>query len=873
MIGGWPLTGRVEELRLTTEAIGGSADRAGIVLAGAAGVGKTRLATEALTWARAHGFRTRWVVATASARALPLGPFSDLPGGLGPDPTGRVQRVIESLADGGRGQRRVLGVDDAHLLDDMSAFVVQQLVMRRKATVVVTVRSGAPAPDAVTALWKDRHLERLELQALSLEETHGLLEAALSGQVDSDSARRLWELTRGNILFLSQLVADEVSADRMKQCAQVWIWEGNPVVSPSLSELVDARMGRLSGSVGDVVDCLSVCEPLEVEVLSRLTDPTAVEQAEEQSLVTVEHDGAERRVRLAHPLFGEVRRSRSSDMRLCRLRGRVAHQLASAGDRDSRAVLRRAVLALDSDEAPDPDLLVDGSRAAMQFYDPTLAGTLATAASAAGGGVAARLAHAMTLVLLGRAGDAEAVLARLDSDAPVGPDGVRVTALRASNLVWMLGEPERAVRVLDSGERRAGRRGADAACRAARASVHAVQGRFEAAAAEAASALTSSELSGFHAIMAVGVQVLALGGLGRVDEVRAVADRGYEVADGSSEASPRRFWLGALEARAFRVGGLLDASMALARRLRCDSAGAPGLAQAMTALLVGHAELGLGRLDAAVRWLREALAGAETYDTSTGLRPASLMWLTEALGMAGDKAAAATTLAELDSARHSSFTFMDSGASLARAWASAAEGATSSAIETARAAGDRAAARGHRGYEVACLQAATQFGDSSTAPRLAELARAVQGPRVQAASAHAAALAAAAGPALEVASRRYEAFGDRLAAADAAAQASIEFRRSDRRGSALTAAATARRLAVACEGADTPALRAATQPVTLTGRQLEIASLAADGLSNRQIADRLVVSVRTVEGHIYRVLRLTGVDTRDELKSVLRGRT
>ncbi|MFE3291193.1 LuxR C-terminal-related transcriptional regulator [Rhodococcus sp. NPDC059234] len=872
MIGGWPLTGRVEELRLTTEAISGSAGGAGIVLAGAAGVGKTRLATEALTWARAHGFRTRWVVATASARALPLGPFSDLPGGLGPDPTGRVQRVIESLADDGRGQRRVLGVDDAHLLDDTSAFVLQQLVMRRKATVVATVRSGVQAPDAVTTLWKDRHLERLELQALSFEETHRLLEAALSGQVDSDSARRLWELTRGNILFLSQLVADELSADRMKQCAEVWIWEGNPVVSPSLSELVDARMGRLSGSVGDVVDCLSVCEPLEADVLSRLTDPSAVERAEEQSLVTVEHDGTERRVRLAHPLFGEVRRSRTSDMRLCRIRGRVAHQLATTGDRGSRALLRRAVLALDSDQPPDADLLVDGSRAAMQFFDPTLAGTLATAATAAGGGVTARLAHAMTLVLLGRAGDAETVLARLDSDETLGAEGVRVTALRASNLVWMLGDPERAVRVLNSGDRREGR-GADAGCRAARASVHAVQGRFDVAVADAASALRSSGLSGFHVITAVGVQVLALGGLGRVDEVGAVAARGYEAADGSFEASPRRFWLGALEARAFRVGGLLEASMALARQLRCDSAGAPGLAQAMTALLVGHAELGLGRLASALRWLREALAGAETYDTSTGLRPACLMWLTEALGMSGDKAAAAATVAEMDSVRHSSFVFMDSGASLARAWASAAEGATSTAIEAARAAGDRAAARGHPGYEVTCLQAATQFGDSSTAPRLAELARTVQGPRVQVASAHAAALAATAGPALEAASRRYEAFGDRLAAADAAAQASTAFRRSGRRGSALTAAATARRLAGACEGADTPALRAATRPVTLTGRQFEIASLAADGLSNREIAERLFLSVRTVEGHIYRVLRLTGVDTRDELKSVLHGRT
>jgi DNA-binding NarL/FixJ family response regulator len=38
---------------------------------------------------------------------------------------------------------------------------------------------------------------------------------------------------------------------------------------------------------------------------------------------------------------------------------------------------------------------------------------------------------------------------------------------------------------------------------------------------------------------------------------------------------------------------------------------------------------------------------------------------------------------------------------------------------------------------------------------------------------------------------------------------------------------------------------------TLTARQCEVAALVAQGLSNRQIAERLV-SIRTVEGHRYR---------------------
>jgi hypothetical protein len=41
-------------------------------------------------------------------------------------------------------------------------------------SVIATIRTGAPAPDAVTALWKDVHLRRLDLQPLSRGESDDL---------------------------------------------------------------------------------------------------------------------------------------------------------------------------------------------------------------------------------------------------------------------------------------------------------------------------------------------------------------------------------------------------------------------------------------------------------------------------------------------------------------------------------------------------------------------------------------------------------------------------------------------------------------------------------------------------------------------------
>jgi DNA-binding CsgD family transcriptional regulator len=76
-------------------------------------------------------------------------------------------------------------------------------------------------------------------------------------------------------------------------------------------------------------------------------------------------------------------------------------------------------------------------------------------------------------------------------------------------------------------------------------------------------------------------------------------------------------------------------------------------------------------------------------------------------------------------------------------------------------------------------------------------------------------------------------------------------------------------LAQQCGGASTPALRQASERLPLTDREREIAMLVADGLSSRAVAERLSLSVRTVETHIYRAMAKTGTTSRDELANLL----
>ena len=146
----------------------------------------------------------------------------------------------------------------------------------------------------------------------------------------------------------------------------------------------------------------------------------------------------------------------------------------------------------------------------------------------------------------------------------------------------------------------------------------------------------------------------------------------------------------------------------------------------------------------------------------------------------------------------------------------------------------------------------------------------MDGPRAGAAAEHAAALAADDGDALHAASVELEAMGTLLLAADAAAHAAASYARHNLRGSVQAAITRAHRLAHACEGARTPALAALAAPLPLTAREREIVTLAAGGLSNRQIAERLTVSVRTVEGHLYRACTKLGAGDRTELAALIR---
>ncbi|MGW2836006.1 LuxR C-terminal-related transcriptional regulator [Streptomyces sp. NPDC001286] len=116
--------------------------------------------------------------------------------------------------------------------------------------------------------------------------------------------------------------------------------------------------------------------------------------------------------------------------------------------------------------------------------------------------------------------------------------------------------------------------------------------------------------------------------------------------------------------------------------------------------------------------------------------------------------------------------------------------------------------------------------------------------------------------------RIFAQLGAALFGAEAYAEQARILQRQDRLKAATAATAQARELLRHCGRVDTPPLRFLGQRAQLSERERTIASLAARGLRDKDIAERLCLSVRTVSNTLYRVYRKVGAANRRELQVI-----
>jgi len=847
---------------------------AAFVLAGAAGVGKSRLAFEAAKSATNLGFTTAEAVASRAAAAIPFGPFAPFLPETGHAP-GDLLGLLRLAGDAilgraGPDRRLLLVVDDAQLLDDGSAALVHQLVRNETCSVLASLRTPGPAPDPVTALWKDGLAERIDLGAWTEAETESVLAAVLGGPVASGSVRQLWEVSRGNALYLRELVIGAVDAGTLRETGGIWSLH-QPLTAPGrLVELVASRLAGLAPGTVAVLELLAVGEPLGMAVIEKLTDPASVEDAEAQGFAHVYCDGRRTEARLAHPVYGEALRQSLPRSRLRRISAGLASAIEWTGARRRDDLLRLGRWQLDAGGPAEPGLLSRAARRASEIFDNELAARLAQAALDLGGGADAGLALGEARFRSGRHQEAESVLADVAALCGTDAERARVASARAHILHQLLGDRAAAYLVIDEALGTVTDPGARLALFGRLATMRVFEPDLDGALAAAEPLLASND----DALISRGAYVssIALALLGRSAEALAVADRGrrsHDRASGIPQLASAQL-IGAIFGR-IAAGQFARAEEDAAAAYQESLAGGDKDAQATFLFLRGLALIERGQLAGASKAFLDGASVNRAIEDRSALR-----WclagiaLAEAMRGHADRAAAAA--AEVDELPVGTMAVYEPDLiERSRAWASVSAGELSRARDILAAAAARAAAARLVVAEARLLHDIARLGDpGSVAARLAALAGSGDGEFVWTLAGHAAALVSGVPADLEAAATAFDGLGACLLAAEAYLAAAAAYRSA---GLARPASAMARRaaeLTAVCGDAKTPGLSAGADTERLTKREREIASMAVAGASSREIAARLVLSVRTVDNHLQNAYSKLGVTSREELARVLR---
>ena len=442
----WQLVGRHEEVARALDALHGSSRR-GVVIHGPAGVGKSRLAAELVDRAAAEGRDVIRARATMVSASMPFGALVHLlPAGVlsREDPVGRYREIVEGLPR--RDGLLVVLVDDLQYLDAASVALLAQLLDGGEVFLVGTVRSEtAPAP-TVASLWRRDDVVRIDLGDLSRDDVDTLLHVVLGGPVHSDAVASIWSASRGNALFVRELVLGAKDAGDLAVRRGVWWLRGSLSSTPRLTDVVDDRVRAVSDEARDGLELLAVWEPLGLTELESVVGAGPIEELDRAGLLDVGLDGRRQPVRLVHPLYGEVIRGGLAALTTRRLLLAGADRIEAFGARRRGDQLRVAVARVDAAGTADPQLLLAAARIARQSHDYPLVERLTRLADRAVVSTEQILLRAEALHELGDFEEVERLLVETVPDG--GPDlAVRLVALRVRNLMWGLQRPADALAV------------------------------------------------------------------------------------------------------------------------------------------------------------------------------------------------------------------------------------------------------------------------------------------------------------------------------------------------------------------------------------------------------------------------------------------
>lgn len=787
--------------------------------------------------------------------------------------------LLAQINDAVAASRKVyLMVDNAEHLDAQSAAIIMQVVMATEAKLILVDQPGGHHSH-LRELWRDGHLVRFELAPLQIEDVRKYLEEFLAGPVSRTAAEYLTSRSGGNPLVLQGLVIGAQEEGSLRKVNNVWLLDHpRGHLAAESWEFLQMDINHLPDDSRRLIEILALVGPLPLDVVLDITSADAVDNIQLLGLVEiVPGDGLTLRL---------ARAATAASIRAAVPVGRSRQLL----DEVQKTLPLHAQSSLESTIEMTRWMVDCGVNVADEQI----------VAAAVGANQLMRHGEALQLSALRVHGEHSAALLAERAHALINRNSLeeaRHNAWRAFDLATTAAVAARAFQAINSSHK--GRHDYESHLERALAGY---EQRFGSSELEHAPNLANLDIQLVLAAADVhfgrtggakeriekilrhplavrtGDAVLAKSLLSEVlraegDFSQAVAMAGEVIAElehpdgfnrpdiailAYTRAVAALIYDGAWEL----AGAALQPDVFVNPDLVLHIGGLRDIAAGMMACRQGHIDEAQGQLESAVRLL-------DDYDP-WGVQVTALSALAYCQSMRGDSEGAEARLEQLATLDAHTSTFHHLECASYAAAAQYMTGHNDLGLARLRKVQRECAAAGYLGIELTALSLLLRLGDEQAANRMCAVTAAIESRSKQFFMEWADAMATQDPVKLERASSTAQNYGFDLLSVELASHAQRKFSDDGKSQRSRQIANKVVTLREQMPGLYSPVFQSLDRP-KMTQRELQIALLVAQGHSNNVIAEKLHVSLRTVEGHLYRTFIKLDIQSRDQLAHYVSG--
>ncbi|WP_394941428.1 LuxR C-terminal-related transcriptional regulator [Psychromicrobium sp. YIM B11713] len=287
-----------------------------------------------------------------------------------------IQGIHELIRLDAAGQEIVLVVDNAEHLDQQSAAVVANLLLSG-IKIIATAGNWRDLPVGFQQMIRNHKIVDLELRGFSVAQSEKLLRAMLGGHISPTTLHTLHSLADGSPLLLQSLAAEQKRLGNLWQSPRYGVWILRGPISYAGSQWIEDFFRRQwkqqTPACREIIEVLALLRRCPLSRLAKRFSATALAGMQESGTVMID-DSIDRLVSLREPYFGEVVRSWLTLPRrqeLYRVHGRYLMQEENGCS--GQNLLDFAAAVLDAEQKLAAEHAIPAARVALERFDPEFA--------------------------------------------------------------------------------------------------------------------------------------------------------------------------------------------------------------------------------------------------------------------------------------------------------------------------------------------------------------------------------------------------------------------------------------------------------------------------------------------------------------------